>query len=153
MMVYTGVMQTTSPTPSPQNPTRWGTLKRGDSIVCPGTGRTERVVNVSPSVKGRTFVRTNHHDHNRPSSETVEMVRADPEADLMAAFARFNARRRSVTDPLTEAAEQVRIWTRKRDRLIREARASGLSLRAVAVRAKVSHTSVKTISEQVPSDS
>lgn len=44
-----------------------------------------------------------------------------------------------------EAAEQVRIWTERRDAAIREARAAGLSLRVIADACGLSHTAVAKI--------
>ena len=52
----------------------WSNLKTGDRIVCPGDGRTERVVRVERRRDGSTFVRTSRHDHFRPKHARVERI-------------------------------------------------------------------------------
>lgn len=49
-------------------------LKAGDRFVCPGNGRTDKVVVVHKSVAGHRFVRTDHHDHNFRVDRTVTLV-------------------------------------------------------------------------------
>lgn len=49
---------------------------------------------------------------------------------------------------LRTAGEQIGTWTAKRDQLIREAHAQGLSLRAIAEAVGLSHTGVAKILER-----
>lgn len=46
---------------------------------------------------------------------------------------------------IANAASKAREWTERRDALIREARADGASLRAIAVQAGLSHTAIAKI--------
>lgn len=50
-----------------------------------------------------------------------------------------------MTDELRTAGEQIGKWTAKRDQLIREAHDQGLSLRAIAEQAGMSHTGVAKV--------
>lgn len=51
---------------------------------------------------------------------------------------------------LRQAGKQVRVWTEKRDELIREAIAAGGSLREVGEAVGMSHTAVKFIAHGRP---
>lgn len=53
---------------------------------------------------------------------------------------------------LTVAARKIGEWTAERDRLVREARASGRSLRAIAADARLSHPAVVKILARSPKD-
>lgn len=55
---------------------RWGSLRRGDTILCPETGQPERVArDAAPGARGTAIVRTRFHDHIRPASEIVPTTR------------------------------------------------------------------------------
>ena len=67
--------------------TRWGDLRRGDRIVCPGgryhdhgAGLTERVTRVQRGPRaGWVRVRTSRHDHNRRAADQVRLATNDQE--------------------------------------------------------------------------
>jgi len=50
-------------------------LRQGDVIVCPATGRPERVTFARRGNPGRRFVRTVNHDHIFPHDRQVEVSR------------------------------------------------------------------------------
>lgn len=50
----------------------WRTIRAGDVILCPGTGRPERVTQNIPHTKGMRLITTTGHRHRRPAGELVE---------------------------------------------------------------------------------
>ena len=52
----------------------WKTVVRGETILCPATNLPEKVTSTRAYVPGRWFVRTNRHDHMRPSAELVRVI-------------------------------------------------------------------------------
>lgn len=52
----------------------WRKLGRGQWIICPTSGRPEKISLVRRHADGRVFVRTNHHDHLRPGGELVAVT-------------------------------------------------------------------------------
>lgn len=55
-------------------PVKVADLKVNDRIICPASGLIEQVTRVGKPVRGRIFVRTTRHDHNRPADSEVELV-------------------------------------------------------------------------------
>jgi len=57
---------------------RWGDLLPGDVLVCPVTGRDERVIGRKRSGDARVYVRTTVGRHLRSATERVEVLASAP---------------------------------------------------------------------------
>jgi hypothetical protein len=54
--------------------TTWSELRVGDEIICPVTGRIERVTMTGKRLHGRHFVRTTNHDHINQADGNANLV-------------------------------------------------------------------------------